>query len=228
MSIGIGQAMGAANKSISWANGQTAADDASVLLIACGALAKEIADLIAINRWHHLRVTCLPAELHNRPVEIPDAVRARIREGKAAGYRDIAVLYADCGTGGLLDKMLAEEQVERIGGPHCYAFYSGLERFSARAEDDMTCFYLTDFLARHFDRLIVRGLGLDRHPELKDDYFRHYERLVYLAQSADETLDAKARQAADYLGLNYERRETGYGDLGAFLSSAAGRRRGAD
>ncbi len=211
--------MGARNQSISWANTPQVADGASVLLIACGALAGEIAALIELNGWRHMRLTCLPAELHNRPAEIPEAVRGRIREARAAGYDDIAVVYADCGTGGILDKMLAEEGVERISGPHCYAFYSGLDRFEETVEHDVTAFFLTDFMVRHFDRLIVRGLGLDRHPELRDEYFRHYRSVVHLAQTEDSELDAKARAAADFLELDYVRRATGYGDLSAFLAA---------
>jgi hypothetical protein len=193
-----------------------------VLLIACGALAREVLALRTANGWDHLALACLPAKLHNAPEHIPEAVRARIRHGRAEGYGAIFVLYADCGTGGGLDRVCAEEAVERIPGPHCYSFFSGNEAFAARAEaGEIGAFYLTDFLARQFDALVWRGMGLDRHPELLPMLFAHYDRLVYLAQTDDPALDAKAREAADRLGLAYERRVTGYGDLAAFLAGAA-------
>jgi hypothetical protein len=183
-----------------------------VLLIACGALAREIVDLIEKNRWSAFDVACLPAKWHNTPQFIPEGVREKIREARGR-YRNIFVLYGDCGTGGLLDKVLEEEGVERIGGPHCYAFYSGNETFAAHAEDDVTSFYLTDYLARHFDKLIWQGLGLADHPELLPLYFGNYRKLVYLAQTRDPRLDMKARAAAAKLGLEYEHRFTGYGEL---------------
>jgi hypothetical protein len=138
------------------------------LLIACGALAHEVVELIRLNRWSHIEVTCLPAIWHNRPEKIPEGVRGKIREARGV-YDRVLVAYGDCGTGGLLDRVLEEEGVERIEGPHCYAFFSGVEDFTAQAEADPTCFYLTDYLVRHFDRLMIQGLGLDRHPELLAD-----------------------------------------------------------
>jgi hypothetical protein len=189
-----------------------AAGKGDVLLIACGALAREIVDLIERNRWTHFDLQCLPAKWHNTPEKIVPAVREKIREAKAH-YKSVFVLYGDCGTGGLLDKMLAEEGVERIDGPHCYAFYSGNAAFAAKAEDEFTAFYLTDYLARHFDKLIWQGLGLDRHPELLPMYFGNYTKIVYLAQTRDEELAKKALAAARKLGLNYEYRFTGYGEL---------------
>lgn len=193
-----------------------------VLLIACGALAREILALREANRWRHLDLACLPAKLHNTPRLIPQAVRARIRRAKAEGYAQVFVAYADCGTGGLLDRVCAEEGVDRIAGPHCYSFFDGNEAFAARAEaGEITAFYLTDFLARQFDALVWRGMGLDRHPELLPMIFGNYEKLVYLAQTDDPALDAKARKAADRLGLVYERRRTGYGDLATALAGVA-------
>ncbi len=189
------------------------------LLIACGALAREVVELIRRNGWRHMTVTCLPANWHNTPQRIPEAVRGKIRAARDS-YDRIYVLYGDCGTGGLLDRVLEEEGVERLPGPHCYAFYTGVESFLAMADEDPTCFYLTDYLARHFDRLIIEGLGIDRHPELQDVYFGNYTKLVYLAQSQDAALDRKAREAAARLGLAYEGRQTGMGDLGAFLNKA--------
>ncbi|HEX6141650.1 MAG TPA: DUF1638 domain-containing protein [Geminicoccaceae bacterium] len=190
------------------------------LLIACGALAREVLALIRVNRWSHLELTCLPAILHNRPERIPAAVRAKIRAGRGR-FERILVLYGDCGTGGALDRVLEEEGVERIPGPHCYAFFSGVDRFLDEAEADPFCFYLTDYLARHFERLVIEGLGLDRHPELLPLYFGHYEKLVHLAQVDDPELAAAAEAAAARLGLAHERRMTGYGDLQTFLHRAA-------
>lgn len=191
-----------------------------VLLIACGALGREIVDLIERNRWAAFDVQCLPAKWHNTPERIVPAVRAKIREARQR-YKAMFVLYGDCGTGGLLDAMLAEEGVERIGGPHCYAFYSGNDAFAARSEDDVTVFYLTDYLARHFDKLIWAGLGMDRHPELLPMYFGNYTKIVYLAQTRDEDLAKKAMAAARKLGLGYEYRFTGYGELESDLAARA-------
>ncbi|HSA79365.1 MAG TPA: DUF1638 domain-containing protein [Geminicoccaceae bacterium] len=191
----------------------------STLLIACGALAREVRALTEINGWAHLKLTCLPAQLHNRPEQIPAAVRAKIRANRGR-YERILVLYGDCGSGGELDRVLAEEGVERIEGPHCYAFYRGVDAFLAEAEAEPGCFYLTDFLVRHFHRLVIQGLGLDRHPELLPLYFGNYTKLVYLAQTADPDLERKAKAAALRLGLSYEQRTTGYGGLADFLRRA--------
>jgi hypothetical protein len=182
----------------------------TTLLIACGALAREVVDVIRLNGLSHVSVTCLPAIWHNTPDKIPEGVRRKI--GEARGHYDrILVLYGDCGSGGLLDQLLEEEGVERIDGPHCYAFYSGVEDFLAEADADPTCFYLTDYLARHFDRLIIEGLGIDRHPEL----------LPLLAQTEDADLETKAKAAAERLGLAYRHHFTGYGELGSFIQAAS-------
>ena len=193
----------------------------STLLIACGALAREILAVIEVNGLSGMALECLPATLHNRPERIPDAVREKIRAARSRGIDSIHVVYADCGTGGLLDAVCEEEGVTRIAGPHCYAFFDGLDAFAARAEAEMGAFFLTDFLARQFDTLIWKGMGLDRHPELRDLYFAHYDRVVHLAQTDDPGLDAKAQAAADRLGLRYERRKTGYGELADFVRDAA-------
>jgi Protein of unknown function (DUF1638) len=190
------------------------------LLIACGALAREVLALIRLNGWSHMGLACLPAHLHNTPQRIPEAVRAKIRAARADHQR-IFVLYGDCGTGGVLDQVLADEGVERIPGPHCYAFYSGLDAFLAQAEAEPACFYLTDYLARHFERLVIEGLGLDRHPQLLPLYFGNYEKLVYLAQLPDPHLEQQAKAAALRLGLAYEHRPTGYGSLHDFLRRAS-------
>jgi hypothetical protein len=186
------------------------------LVIACGALARELLAVIEASRLDFLDVTCLPAILHNRPEKIPEAVRAKIRRGRRTHAR-ILCLYGDCGTGGLLDEVLREEGVERIEGAHCYAFYAGLDAFDAMAEEEPGTFYLTDYLVRHFDRLIVKGLGLDRFPQLLPDYFGHYRRVVYLAQTDDPALTDRAEAAAARLGLAFERRFTGQSGLSAFL-----------
>jgi hypothetical protein len=188
-----------------------------VLLIACGALAREIVDLVEANQWKGFDIQCLPAKWHNTPDLIVPGVRDKIAKARGR-YRNIYVLYGDCGTGGQLDALLKEEGVERIEGPHCYAFFSGNAAFAARADAEFTAFYLTDYLARHFDKLIWEGLGLHKHPELLPDYFGNYTKIVYLAQAPDDDLRAKAEQAAVKLGLDYEYRFTGYGELAAELS----------
>ena len=192
----------------------------AVLVIACGALAHEISDVVRASGWCHVRVRCLPPELHNRPERIPGAVRSLINEGRA-DYERIFVAYGDCGTGGLLDKVLEEEGVERIPGAHCYEFFAGGREFNRLADAEPGTFYLTDFLTRHFDRLVWRGLGLDRHPELQDVYFGNYRRLVFLAQRENPPLTEMAAEIAERLGLEFERVVTGYGDLERSLHNAA-------
>jgi hypothetical protein len=181
-----------------------------ILLIACGALAREILDLKAANGWTHLDLTCLPANLHLWPDRIPAAVEAAVLKHRAE-YDGIFVVYADCGTGGLLQAKCAELGVEMVAGPHCYSFFEGNAAFADREE--FTAFYLTDFLVRQFDAFVWKPMGLDRHPELRDMYFGNYEKLVYQAQTNDPALDRKAEECAARLGLAYERRFTGYGDL---------------
>lgn len=191
--------------------------DASTLLIACGALAREIAALRRANGWSALDVRCLPAELHNRPERIAPAVREAIRANREH-YDNIFVVYGDCGTGGQLDRVLAEEGVERLRGAHCYEFFATSQVFAQLAESEPGTFYLTDFLLRHFERLVVRPLGLDRHPELKDEYFRHYRRLVYLSQAERPGAIEEARRIAASFGFEFEHRFTGYGELGTRLA----------
>ena len=186
--------------------------DARALIIACGALAREIRAVVELNRFAHLDLTCLPASLHNRPERIPEAVRAAIHTARGQ-YGRIFVAYADCGTGGLLDAVLAEEGVSRLPGAHCYAFYTGVDAFAARGDADMRTFFLTDFLVRQFDTLVIEGLGLDRHPELREAYFGQYTTVAYLAQTHDAALLTAAERAATKLGLAFEHRVVGYGDL---------------
>jgi hypothetical protein len=190
------------------------------LLIACGALARETLAVIEASGLPGIEVTCVSALLHNRPQRIPAAVREKIREHRPH-YARILVLYGDCGTGGELDRVLAEEGVRRIEGPHCYAFYAGQGVFDALAEAEPGTFYLTDFLVRQFETLVIEGLGIDRHPELLPIYFGNYRRLVYLAQTEDADLQAAARAAAERLGLAYEHRFTGLSGLTDFVRSAA-------
>lgn len=192
-----------------------------VLLLACGALAHEILAVKAANGWDHLDLHCLPADLHLRPDRIPDAVEAAV--GKhGAGYGQVFVVYADCGTGGLLQARCAALGVEMVPGPHCYAFFAGNDTFAAWSETEITTFYLTDFLVRQFDAFVWRPMGFDRHPELIAMMFGNYEKLVYLAQTDDPDLSARAENAARRLGLAYERRATGYGELPQALGMAAG------
>lgn len=191
-----------------------------VLLIACGALAREILALKALNGWDHMDLACLPAILHNHPEKIPAAARAAIEKHRDNHDR-LFLVYADCGTGGALQKLCAETGVEMIPGPHCYSFFSGNAAFEEKAEDEITAFYLTDFLTRQFDAFVWHPLGLDRHPDLRDAYFGHYTKLVYLAQTEDPNLSAKAETCAARLGLSYERRFTGYGDLASELARLA-------
>jgi Protein of unknown function (DUF1638) len=182
------------------------------LILACGALAREILEILRVNGLSHVTLRCLPAALHNTPHKLPDAVRTAIADARSR-FDDILVGYGDCGTGGELDRLLADEGIARLEGPHCYAFYSGVADFLGRGDGDMKSFFLTDFLVRQFDTLVIEGLGLDRHPELRDDYFENYERLVYLSQTRDACLLDQARRAADRLGLVFEHRPVGFGDL---------------
>jgi hypothetical protein len=190
-----------------------------MLIIACGALAHEITALRRANLWDDLDVRCLSAELHNRPERIPDAVRALIHASRDR-YRSIFVAYGDCGTGGLLDKVLREEGVERIPGAHCYEFLATAPVFAELAEAELGTFYLTDFLLRHFERLVIRGLGLDRHPELFSSYFGNYRKLVYLAQAPGAQSVEQAQAIAARMGLEFEYRQTGYGTLESTLVAA--------
>ncbi len=183
-----------------------------VLVIACGALAREIAELRRRAGWQHLDMQCIDARLHNRPEQIPERLRQTIQTSRNR-YEHIFVAYGDCGTGGGIDRVLAEENIERLPGAHCYQFLAGKDRFDALAADEPGTFYLTDFLARHFKKLVIRPLKLDEHPELRDAYFGNYSRLVYLSQVTDAVLNKKARQAAETLGLSYEHVHCGYGAL---------------
>lgn len=193
-----------------------------LLVIACGALARELMTVIRANRWTHVQVTCLPPSLHNRPGHIAHAVRECIRANREA-FEHIFVAYGDCGTGGGLDRVLEEEGVERLPGAHCYAFFTGEDSFARLADEEPGTFYLTDFLVHQFDRLVMRGLGLERHPQLLPVYFQHYRRVVYLAQRHDADLVAGAERAAERLGLPLEVKYTGLGPLAQALRPMASR-----
>ena len=211
------------------------------LVIACGALARELLEIVRINQLDGVTIECLPAALHNRPSEIPEAVRSRIHRARghdrttvgdaesdpvddgivlgeaAAHYESIFVAYADCGTGGLLQQVCADEGVDMLDGAHCYQFFATAPRFAEIQDSEIGSFYLTDFLVRHFDRMVWQGLGLDRHPDLLPTYFGNYTRLVYLAQTDDAALRAAAEAAAERLGLDMIIERTGYGELDTAL-----------
>jgi hypothetical protein len=193
----------------------TVQNTGSVLLVACGALAREILDLKAANGWSHLALTCLPAILHNHPERICDAVTKVVEENRLR-YSKIFVVYADCGTGGLLQATCAKLGVDMVAGPHCYSFFEGNDAFAQN--DEISAFYLTDFLVRQFDAFVWRPLGLDRHPQLRDMYFAHYTKLVYQAQTRDPELVTLAQAHAARLSLAFEYRFTGYGDLETTLA----------
>lgn len=195
-----------------------------VLVIACGALVREITELKRSNGWDHLHLKCLDAKLHNRPALIPDRLRKKIRQYKS-DYEKIFVAYADCGTGGEIDRVLAEEGIERLPGAHCYQFYAGAERFAVLSEAEPGTFYLTDFLAQHFDQFVTKPLKFEEHPELRDVYFGKYRKLVYLSQKSDIALVAAAKGAAEKLGLEFEHIPVGYGELETGLKSVAGRQK---
>ena len=193
-----------------------------ILLIACGALAHEVLALIKVNGWTHMDLQCLPAKLHLYPEKITAEVVKAVEQFRSA-YETIFILYADCGTGGLLQQKCKELGVEMLEGPHCYSFFEGNAVFAEHLDTEFTAFYLTDFLVRQFDAFVWRPMGLDRHPELRDMYFGNYTKLVYQAQTNDPGLDAKAEDCARRLGLAYERRFTGYGDLANAMTEMAQR-----
>ena len=193
-----------------------------VLIIACGALAREITELKRSYGWNHLRIKCIDARLHNRPDEIPRRVQALIRENRAS-FEHIFVAYANCGAGVMLDRVLREEGVERLPGAHCYELYGGREHFAALSSAEPGTFYLTDFLVRHFDRLVIEPLRLDEHPELRDAYFGNYTRVVYLSQNRNADFLNAAEVAAARLSLPFEHVHCGFGELDAELAQRVSR-----
>lgn len=192
-----------------------------LLVIGCGMLAREILavrDQLALD---YIDLICLPAQYHYRPDRLAPALDRAIVRARRRGYDRILVGYGDCGTGGMLDRVCEKHGVTRMAGPHCFAFYQGIEAYRQVEDADLLSFYMTDFLCRQFEAFFIRPLGLDRHPELIADYFGNYEKLIYLAQTNDPALDAVAENAARMLGLTYERRQTGYGDLMPAIADAA-------
>jgi hypothetical protein len=194
-----------------------------VLVVACGAIAREVLAVIRLNGWTHVTLQCLPGKLHNTPREIAAKVDAKLTEAETSGaYDGMFVAYGDCGTAGALDVVCAAHRVERLRGDHCYGFFAGVDAFAAMHEENPFTFYLTDFLCKHFDRLVVQGLKIDTHPELLPMYFGNYQRLVYLSQVDDPALVEQARAAAAFLGLAFEHRPSGYGDLQPALDTFVG------
>jgi hypothetical protein len=191
-----------------------------VHVIACGAIAREILAVSRQQGLDHVDLNCLPAIWHAYPQKIVPGLEAAVADARRRGFSKIFFAYADCGTGGDIDRLCEREGIARIAGPHCYSFFSGNDVFQEKAEEDLLSFFLTDFLARQFRAFVIEPLGLDRHPQLRDMYFGNYSKLVYLSQEEDEELQARAREAADYLQLEYEYRFTGYGDLTAAMRSA--------
>ena len=191
----------------------------SLRIIACGMIAREV---LAVNQqlgFDHIDLKCLPAGYHHHPEKIAPAMDRAIIEARSEGYEHVFVGYADCGTGGELDKVCEKHGVARIEGPHCFSFYLGNQAFAEAEEDYLTTFFITDFLARHFETFMKQPLGLDKNPELLGMYFGNYTRALYIAQSEDAELEKNAREAAEFLGLDYEYRFTGYGDLTSAIES---------
>lgn len=191
-------------------------------VIACGALAHELSMLRRALGEDSFDIQCLPPELHNTPELIPEAVEKAVVNVQQRGGR-VFVAYADCGSGGLLDARLNRLNVERLPGAHCYEFYAGSQAFHALADEEPGTFYLTDFLVWHFERLVVQSLGIDRHPELIGEYFKHYKRVLYLRQADSTEWCVKAREIAERLGLEYVERVTGLGELSTVVQTVLGR-----
>lgn len=188
-----------------------------ILIIACGALAKEIV-LLSKQLGVDADLQCLPADFHNRPEKIVPGLKAILDE-KASSYQRILIGYGDCGTGGGLDRLLVNyPHALRLPGAHCYAFFSGLNRFNKMMDEELGSFFLTDYLVRHFDTLIIKGMGLDRFPHLTNVYFENYKKIVYLAQTEDSKLKVKAQKAALKLGLSFEYKMVGYGALATAIA----------
>jgi len=193
--------------------------DKEILIIGCGAIAHEVREIIELNNWDNVRLQCLNADLHNTPKILPKKIKEAI-DTNLNDYSKIFLAYADCGTGGLIDLILKDYDIERLDGAHCYEFYSGSSVFEELSEKEIGTFYLTDFLVKNFDRLVIDGLGIQKYPALKDDYFKNYKNVVYLAQKQDNVLELKARECADYLNLEFSALFTGLNNLENQLSKA--------
>ncbi len=184
-----------------------------VLVLACGALARELKAVSSLHQLGNVTIECLPGEYHMRPEKIVPALQARLDDESRSAHDRVLIGYGDCGTGGALDRFCAERGLERLPGDHCYQFFAGHDRFLRFHDAEPGTFYLTDYLARHFDRFVVEPLGLRAHPELTELYFGNYSKLVFLAQVPDQATEAKARDAARFLDLDFEMVHTGYGEL---------------
>lgn len=190
-----------------------------ILIIGCGAIAHEINEIIKLNNWNNVNLQCLNADLHNTPKRLPTKIKETI-ESNLKEYSKIFLAYADCGTGGLIDSMLKNYDIERLEGAHCYEFYAGSRLFKDLSDREIGTFYLTDFLVKNFRRLIIDGLGISKHPSLKDEYFKNYKNIVYLAQKHDNDLELKAKDCANYLNLEYSVHYTGLGNFEDQLNKA--------
>ena len=193
--------------------------DKEILIIGCGAIAHEVREIIELNNWDNVRLQCLNADLHNTPKILPAKIKESI-DSNINDYSKIFLAYADCGTGGLIDLILKDYDIERLDGAHCYEFYSGSSVFEELSEKEIGTFYLTDFLVKNFDRLVVDGLGIQKYPALKEEYFKNYKNVVYLAQKQDNVLESKARECADYLNLEFSALFTGLNNLENQLNKA--------
>ena len=193
--------------------------DKEILIIGCGAIAHEVKEIIRLNNWDNIRLQCLNADLHNTPKILPKKIKEAI-DSNLNDYSKIFLAYADCGTGGLIDFILKDYDIERLDGAHCYEFYSGSSVFKELSEKEIGTFYLTDFLVKNFDRLVIDGLGIQKYPSLKEDYFKNYKNVVYLAQKQDNVLESKARECADYLNLEFSTLFTGLNNLENQLNKA--------
>ena len=203
-----------------------ASETGGLTLVACGALAREILAITDQFPAGMVDLTCLPASWHNHPEKIVPGLARKIRALRRKGRR-IAVIYGDCGTGGALDALLESENIDRIPGPHCYEMFMGKPDFESETEDQLGTFFLTDYMVRHFERIVMQGMGLRKHPQLRDMYFGNYTRVLYIAQTDDPSLQLKARSAADALGLSFEYRFAGLGMFPAFITNAVAGGQGA-
>ena len=190
-----------------------------ILVITCAAVAREVNDIKKLSQWSQMDLQAITADLHVTPEKIPQAVAEQIDKARDQ-YEHIFVAYGDCGTSGELDKVLEDRGVTRLPGAHCYDFLAGESVYAQMQDDEPGTFYLTDFLTQHFERLVIGTLGLDKHPELMSMYFGNYTRLMYLAQTDSDELTDMAKQAADTLGLRFERVFTGTGEMVPALDAA--------
>ncbi len=182
------------------------------LVLACGALAGELVELVKLNDLTELTVDCLPASLHHKPALIPDALRDRL-SGTADDFDRIVIGYGDCGTNGDIDEVCDEFNAVRVPGDHCFEFFAGRSLFAELQHEEVGTFYLTDFFARHFELFVLEPLGIVKHPELEEMYFGNYRKIVYISQAPTAELMARAQAAAQRLNLDFEHHHVGYGDL---------------